>query len=91
MIERLLPMLAVQSQPFDSADHLFEVKWDGVRALVAIEPSGHRVWGRKLADYSQRYPELESLRSWPAGTVLDGELVVLRSAISLRSDARNTE
>jgi len=79
MIERLLPMLAVQAQPFDSQDHLFEVKWDGVRALTAVEAGQCRVWGRGLADYRQRYPELEALRSLPDGTLLDGELVVLRS------------
>jgi DNA ligase D-like protein (predicted ligase) len=79
MIERLLPMLAVQAQPFDSDDHLFEVKWDGVRALAALEAGQCHVWGRGLADYSQRYPELDALRCLPDGTVLDGELVVLRS------------
>ena len=79
MIQRLLPMLAVQSQPFDSESHVFEVKWDGVRALTATEASGCRIWGRQLADYSQRYPELYALRSLSSGTVLDGELVALRS------------
>jgi DNA ligase D-like protein (predicted ligase) len=79
MIERLLPMLAVQSQPFDSDDYLFEVKWDGVRALTGVDSSGYRIWGRQLADYSQRYPELDSLRLLPGGTVLDGELIVLCS------------
>ena len=79
MIQRLLPMLAVQSQPFDSDKHLFEVKWDGVRALTAVEDGGCRIWGRKLADYSQRYPELDTLRCLPSGTMLDGELVALRS------------
>jgi DNA ligase D-like protein (predicted ligase) len=79
MIERLLPMLAVSSPPFDSPEHVFEVKWDGVRALAAVEASGWRIWGRERSDYTQRYPELESLRSLPAGTVLDGELIVLES------------
>jgi len=37
------------------------------------------VWGRELADYTQRYPELDVLRSLPSGTVMDGELVLLRS------------
>ena len=37
MIEPFLPMLAVPAEPFDSAEHLFEVKWDGVRALAAVE------------------------------------------------------
>jgi DNA ligase D-like protein (predicted ligase) len=73
-----LPMLAQKSQPFDHADYEFEVKWDGVRALASVEPSGWRLWGRSGTDYTARYPELAVLQSLPAGTVLDGELVVLR-------------
>ena len=74
MSQRLLPMLAVPSAPFDSPEYLFEVKWDGVRALAACGPDG-AVWGRDAADYSARYPELAVLGRFPAGTVLDGELV----------------
>ena len=75
MNQRPLPMLAVASAPFDSPEYLFEVKWDGVRALAACGPEAWSVWGREGADYSDRYPELEVLRRFPAGTVLDGELV----------------
>ena len=32
-----LPMLATKAAPFDAEDYLFEVKWDGVRALAAVE------------------------------------------------------
>lgn len=74
----LSPMLASPAAPFDSAEHLFEVKWDGVRALAAIESSGWRLWGWESAEYTSRYPELEILRQWPPGTMVDGELVVLR-------------
>ena len=74
MSQRLLPMLAVPSAPFDSPEHLFEVKWDGVRALAACGPDA-AVWGRDGADYSARYPELAILGRLPAGTVLYGELV----------------
>jgi DNA ligase D-like protein (predicted ligase) len=77
MIEHVSPMLAAQAEPFDSDDHLFEVKWNGVRALAAMEAGQWRVWGRELADYTPRYPELELLRGLPDGVVLDGELVVL--------------
>ncbi len=31
------PMLAQAGQPFDSDDHLFEIKWDGARCLAVIE------------------------------------------------------
>ena len=42
----VLPMLATSAQPFDSAEHLYEVKWDGVRALAAVTADG---WQSDLA------------------------------------------
>ena len=70
-------MLARIGQPFDSDDHRFEIKWDGVRALTFIEGDGYRMHGRRRRDLVDRYPELAFLGGLPAGTVLDGELVVL--------------
>src|SRR5262249_46478040 len=75
MLPRLLPMLAVPATPFDSPEYSFECKWDGIRALAAVEPAGLRLWGREQVDYTARYPELEVLRRLPAGTLVDGELV----------------
>src|SRR5262249_11461018 len=73
----LLPMLATSAAPFDSEEYLFEVKWDGVRALAAVEADGWRLWGRRGTDYTARYPELAGCGRLPSGRVLDGELVVL--------------
>jgi bifunctional non-homologous end joining protein LigD len=56
------PMLAVPSAPFDSPAYSFEVKWDGVRALARVDASGWQLWGRNLADYTARYPELAALQ-----------------------------
>ncbi len=33
----LRPMLAHPGRPFDSDQHLFEIKWDGIRALAFVE------------------------------------------------------
>ena len=79
MIEPVLPMLAISAAPFDSSAYVFEVKWDGVRALAAMEGNRWRLWGRELADYGGRYPELEVLRRLPSGTVVDGELVMFQA------------
>jgi ATP-dependent DNA ligase len=68
-------MLAVPAAPFDAPEYSFEIKWDGIRALAAVEATGWRLWGRERADYTARYPELEVLRGLPAGTLVDGELV----------------
>ena len=75
MLPRLLPMLAVPATPFDSSEYSFEVKWNGIRALAAVEAVGWRLWGRERAEYTDRYPELDVLRSLPPGTLVDGELV----------------
>ena len=75
-MDLIAPMLAISSEPFDSPEYSFEIKWDGVRALAAVERnSTWRLWGRDASDYTSRYPELSSLAELPAGTVLDGELV----------------
>src|SRR5262249_920155 len=75
MLPQVLPMLAGAAEPFGSPAYCFEVKWDGVRALAAVEETGWRVWGRERGDYTARYPELDVLRRLPAGTLVDGELV----------------
>jgi bifunctional non-homologous end joining protein LigD len=68
-------MLALPATPFDSPEYSFELKWDGIRALAAVETAGWRLWGRERADYTARYPELDVLRRLPAGILVDGELV----------------
>src|SRR5439155_25752731 len=75
----LLPMLATRAAPFDSDAYLFEVKWDGVRALAAIENRRWRLLGRNGSDYTERYPELAVLRCLPSGTIIDGDLIVLQN------------
>jgi bifunctional non-homologous end joining protein LigD len=77
MMPSWLPMLATPATPFDSEEYLFEVKWDGVRALAAVEARSWRLWDRRGVDYTPRYLELAVLRRLPAGTVVDGELAVL--------------
>src|SRR5262249_51544366 len=65
----------MNSRPFDSLEYCFEIKYDGVRALAAVDERGWRLWGRERADYTARYPELDELRRLPGGTLVDGELV----------------
>jgi len=79
MLPQTLPMLAVAAEPFDSPEYCFEIKYDGVRALAAVDETGWRLWGRDRADYTTRYPELDVLRRLPAGTLVDGELVAFNA------------
>ena len=47
MPRKLLPMLATSSAPFDDAGCLFQLKWDGVRAMAGVTDHGWRLWGRE--------------------------------------------
>jgi ATP-dependent DNA ligase len=77
MLPRLAPMLAVPAEPFDPPQFGFEVKWNGIRVLAAVEHGGWRLWGSERGDYTTRYPESDVLRRLPAGTLVDGEWVAL--------------
>jgi bifunctional non-homologous end joining protein LigD len=74
------PMLAESiSQPFDGAEWLFEIKWDGYRAIAFIENGKVRLVSRNQNELTARYPELKDMaRLIMAKTaILDGEVVAL--------------
>lgn len=80
MLPRALnPMLAQKAEaPFDSAEHIFEIKWDGIRCLARIDAGQVRLQSRHHLEITVQFPELACLARLPSGTILDGELVVLR-------------
>ncbi|HKT89544.1 MAG TPA: non-homologous end-joining DNA ligase [Candidatus Sulfotelmatobacter sp.] len=76
------PMLAESiEKPFDSPEWLFEIKWDGYRAVAFIENGTARLVSRNQNELTARYPELKDL---PAAVkaknaIIDGEVVALDS------------
>jgi bifunctional non-homologous end joining protein LigD len=80
MPSRLEPMLAtLADHPFSDPNWLFEIKWDGVRALAWIEGGALTLRARSGADITGRYPELASLPTALSvrQAVLDGEIAAL--------------
>src|SRR5882724_3073186 len=62
MPARVEPMLAtLANHPFSDRNWLFEIKWDGVRALARIENGALALRSRAGVDIAKRYPELASL------------------------------
>jgi hypothetical protein len=57
----------------------FEVKWDGYRLAVHIEPSGVRIITRGGYDWTERFPAIadDARRLAVKTAILDGEAVVL--------------
>jgi len=74
------PMLAeAVDEPFDGSDWLFEIKWDGYRAIAFIEGGKVRLVSRNQNDLTPRYPELKNLPKFIKAktAILDGEVVAL--------------
>jgi bifunctional non-homologous end joining protein LigD len=74
------PMLATSTaKPFDDPKWLFEIKWDGYRAVAFIEDGLVRLVSRNQNDLTAQFPELgEAPRFVKAQrAVLDGEIVAL--------------
>lgn len=76
----LAPMMAtLVDQPPPGNDWLYEVKWDGVRALCFIEQKQLRIVSRTGNRCEQQYPELSVLPHFVDAddAILDGEIAVL--------------
>ncbi len=80
MPARVEPALAtLVAKPFSHADWLFEIKWDGVRALAWLKDGQLELRSRTGRIITAAYPELEILprRLAAQNAILDGEIVVL--------------
>ena len=74
------PMLAESREtPFDSPDHIFELKWDGTRAIAFVRNGRRRFQNRRLSFIEDRYPDLAPRTRRDA--ILDGEIVVMDGAL----------
>lgn len=74
------PMLAqTRKEPPDSEDYLFELKWDGIRALVALDEGELTLRSRNQRDLTPLFPELlvpeKAFRA--ASALFDAEIVCL--------------
>lgn len=72
------PMLAtLVDKPFDGKEWIFEIKWDGYRALAHKEKQV-RLISRGQKSFNERYPTIvEEVKKIPGNFILDGEIVIL--------------
>jgi bifunctional non-homologous end joining protein LigD len=82
LFQKIKPMLAHPfEKAFNSKEWVFEIKWDGVRAVLFKKDREIRIQSRNGNDITKRYPEVVaaaklSLRGCKSA-ILDGEIVVL--------------
>lgn len=73
------PMLAtLVDKPFEEKGWLYELKWDGFRALSYLKDSKVEIRSRNNKDFKSKfYPVYEALKKWKINAVVDGEIVVV--------------
>ncbi|MGL5831118.1 MAG: DNA polymerase ligase N-terminal domain-containing protein, partial [Candidatus Altimarinota bacterium] len=93
---KIKPMLAtLTKQPFNREGWIFEIKWDGYRALADITKNKTTLVSRHGLSYQEIFaPIINSLQKIQQKMILDGEVVVLdengRSDFQLLQNYRHT-
>jgi len=79
--ETIHPMLAeLTERPFDRAGWLFEIKWDGFRAIAEVHRDQVRLYSRNQTDFLETFPPVvEDLKKIGFEAAFDGEIVAVDS------------
>lgn len=74
-------MLLVETEkPFRDDEYIFEVKMDGIRAVLFVDGNGVYIQSRNKKDMTELFPELECIKKLVKGRVIfDGEIVLLEN------------
>ncbi|MES2448800.1 MAG: DNA ligase D [Bacteroidota bacterium] len=76
---KLKPMLAtLVNEPVDDEDWLYEIKWDGYRAVTFKNKAALELKSRNDQSFNEKfYPIYNALKNWKINAVLDGEIIVV--------------
>jgi len=74
----IIPMVArLVRDAFDREGWLFELKWDGFRAIAEKDKLGVRLYSRNQNDFKKRFPTIAQAVKALDHVILDGEIVAL--------------
>ena len=76
---KLKPMLAtLVDKPVDDDEWLYEIKWDGYRAVAFMNKKEIELKSRNDKSFNEKfYPIINALKEWNINAVVDGEVVVV--------------
>ena len=77
-VELAKPVAAIPPRSALPGGCVYEPKWDGYRLVVVRTAQSTRLWSKQGRDLTDRFPDIAAaaLAQVPAGTVVDGEVVV---------------
>jgi len=75
----VIPMLStLTDEPFNDKDWIFEIKWDGYRALAYVNGSKATLMSRKNLSFNNKFSSIaDALQKLELNALLDGEIVAL--------------
>jgi bifunctional non-homologous end joining protein LigD len=75
---KIKPMKAtLVDAPFDDPGWIYEIKWDGYRAIATVQKGNVELVSRNNLPFDQFSPINKLLESWNINAVIDGEIVAL--------------
>ncbi len=75
------PMLATLTDAFDEPGWLYEIKWDGYRAVAMMNKDETNLLSRNKKSFNARYASVyRAVKNWGIHAIVDGEIVVLNKA-----------
>ncbi|MBQ9833893.1 MAG: hypothetical protein IJO33_01730 [Bacilli bacterium] len=82
------PMLLKEvSKPFDDDNYLYEIKFDGTRAIIFASNNNVTIINRHGKDVTYLYPELQKIKEIvKRKTIFDGEIVLFKNNIPSFND-----
>ncbi len=77
--QNIEPMLAtLVNDPVEDEGWVFEMKWDGYRALSYLNDGAVNIFSRNNKSFNLKfYPLFNALKKWKINAVVDGEIVVV--------------
>jgi len=78
MPKLIKPMLAtLVDKPFDEKGWLYEIKWDGYRAVAYLDNGEIEIKSRNNKSFNEKfYPLYNALKKWNVNAIVDGEIIV---------------
>jgi bifunctional non-homologous end joining protein LigD len=68
----------VDETPVDEQNWIYEIKWDGYRAIAYLNKGTVDIRSRNNKSFNEKfYPVYEALKKWDVRAVVDGEIIVV--------------
>ena len=65
-------------KPFDEEGWIYEIKWDGYRAIAMVNKGKVNLISRNNKSFNDKfYPIVTALQHWKINAIVDGEIIVL--------------